>query len=142
MAEGADDTTFEEQESPPPQPAGTALEKLANSVNSVFIGGGEDQNDASHPEYEGESSLFAQAVYATEFLQCSLSCDPSSRAASEMNSVLNALRNAVDAQKQRTDTLQNLYPNARQLPPGANLRDLPLPDTNKVLACLRMAEGK
>jgi hypothetical protein len=109
--------------------------------DSGFIGG-EDQNDSAKPEYEGESSLFAQAVYATKFLQCSLNCDPSSGAALEMNSVLNALRNAVDAQKQRTDTLQNLYPNARPLPPGANLRDLPLPDTSKVLACLRMAQGK
>lgn len=107
--------------------------------------GEEDQHDSSSkPEYEGESSLFAHAVYATAFLQSALAVNknPSSRAALEMNSVLNALRKAVDAQKQQTDTLQTLYPNARSLPPGANLRHLPMPDTNKVLACLRMAQGK
>ena len=59
-----------------------------------------------------------------------------------MNSVLNALRNVLDAQKQQTDSLQNLYPNAVPLAPGASLRSLPLPDTNKALACLRMAQGR
>jgi hypothetical protein len=59
-----------------------------------------------------------------------------------MNSVLDALWKAVEAQKQQTDTLENLYPNARPLPPGADLRNLPRPDVNKALACIRMAQGK
>ncbi|KAM5346970.1 hypothetical protein ACJ41O_009975 [Fusarium nematophilum] len=57
-----------------------------------------------------------------------------------MVSVLDALRNVVDSQKKQTDTLNSLYPNARPLPPGASLRQLPLPATDKALACIRMAQ--
>ncbi|KAF4967224.1 hypothetical protein FSARC_5203 [Fusarium sarcochroum] len=124
---------------PPSSFEPTSSSYAATLADPVFA---EDENrqDSSRQEYEGESSLFAHAVYATSFLQCAVNNNSSSQVALEMNSVLNALRNVVDAQKQQTDSLQNLYPNARPLAPGASLRTLPLPDTNKALACLRMAQ--
>lgn len=96
---------------------------------------------SSKPEYEGESSLFAHAVFATKFLQNSVNSNSPSEVALEMTSVLNALRGVIDAQKQQSDTIENLYPNALPLPPGASLRQLPMPSTEKAMACLRMAQG-
>lgn len=106
--------------------------------------GEDDQNDRFKAAYEGESSLYAHAVYATSFLQCAINNlnNPSSQVALEMSSMLDALRKVADSQKQHADTIGDLYPNARPLPAGASLRDLPMPDTNKALACLRMAQGK
>lgn len=113
------------------------------SCSSVSgFNGEKGPDDTLIPEYEGESSLFAHAVYATRFLQSAVSNSPPSKVSQEMNSVLDALWKAAEAQKQQTDTLENLYPNARPLPPGADLRNLPMPDINKALACLRMAQGK
>ncbi|KAF5005920.1 hypothetical protein FDECE_7678 [Fusarium decemcellulare] len=102
--------------------------------------GYEKSSDSSKPEYEGESSLFAHSVFATRFLQNAINNNPSSEVALEMNSVLDALRSVVNDQKQQTDTIENLYPHARPLPLGASLRDLPLPSTEKALACIRMAQ--
>ncbi|RSL97765.1 hypothetical protein CEP52_010718 [Fusarium oligoseptatum] len=102
---------------------------------------GESPPYSSKPEYEGESSLFAHAVFATKFLQNSVSNNSSSEVALEMTSVLNALRGVIDAQKQQSDTVDNLYPHALPLPPGTSLRKLPMPSTEKALACLRMAQG-
>ncbi|KAJ3466968.1 hypothetical protein MRS44_004532 [Fusarium solani] len=95
---------------------------------------------SSKPEYEGESSLFAHAVFATKFLQNSVRNNSSSEVALEMTSVLNALRGVIDAQKQESDTVENLYPNALPLPPGTSLRKLPMPSTEKAMACLRIAQ--
>lgn len=97
---------------------------------------------SSKPEYEGESSLFAHAVFATKFLQNSVRNNSSSEVALEMTSVLNALRGVIDAQKQESDTVENLYPNALPLPPGTSLRKLPMPSTEKAMACLRIAQGR
>ena len=97
---------------------------------------------SSKPEYEGESSLFAHAVFATRFLQNSVNNNSPSEVALEMTSVLNALRGVIDAQKQESDTVENLYPNALPLPPGTSLRKLPMPSTEKAMACLRMAQGR
>ncbi|KAF4465036.1 C6 transcription factor [Fusarium albosuccineum] len=102
--------------------------------------GYEKPPESSRPEYEGESSLFAHSVFATRFLQNAINNNPSSEVALEMNSVLDALRSVINGQKQQTDTIENLYPHARPLPPGSSLRNLPLPSTEKALACIRMAQ--
>lgn len=106
--------------------------------NPSFVG--ESPPYSSKPEYEGESSLFAHAVFATKFLQNSVRNNSSSEVALEMTSVLNALRGVIDAQKQESDTIENLYPNALPLPPGTSLRKLPMPSVEKAMACLRMAQ--
>jgi hypothetical protein len=121
-------------------PSSTQPSPSCSSISG--FNGEKGPDDTPVPEYEGESSLFAHAVYATRFLQSAISNSPPSKVSQEMNSVLDALWKAAEAQKQQTDTLENLYPNARPLPPGANLRNLPLPDINKALACLRVAQGK
>lgn len=60
----------------------------------------------------------------------------------EMTSVLDTLKAIVDSQKQKADTLDTLYPNARPLPAGASLRQLPPLSIEHALAALRMVQGK
>ncbi|KAM6535521.1 hypothetical protein FALCPG4_005077 [Fusarium falciforme] len=120
------------------RPTPAASEPTPSNLSLV----GESPSYSSKPEYEGESSLFAHAVFATRFLQNSVNNNSPSEVALEMTSVLNALRGVIDAQKQESDTVENLYPNALPLPPGTSLRKLPMPSTEKAMACLRMAQGR
>ncbi|KAH7133832.1 hypothetical protein EDB81DRAFT_805179 [Dactylonectria macrodidyma] len=87
-----------------------------------------------------ETSIFSQAVFATRFLQTAVANDPHSQVASEMTSVVDALKNIVETQRQRNDSQQSSNPFEKPLPAGLSSRDLPLPPLDKVMACLRMAQ--
>ncbi|CAG9988302.1 unnamed protein product, partial [Clonostachys byssicola] len=100
----------------------------------------EKQTPPTQPEFEGESSLSAHATFATKFLQSCVSNSPSSKVMLEMTSVLDTLKAIVDSQKQKADTLETLYPNARPLPAGASLRQLPPLSIEHALAALRMVQ--
>uniref|UniRef100_A0A0B7KG76 Xylanolytic transcriptional activator regulatory domain-containing protein n=1 Tax=Bionectria ochroleuca TaxID=29856 RepID=A0A0B7KG76_BIOOC len=100
----------------------------------------EKQTPPTQPEFEGESSLSAHATFATKFLQSCVSNSPSSKVMLEMTSVLDTLKAIVDSQKQKADTLDTLYPNARPLPAGASLRQLPPLSIEHALAALRMVQ--
>ncbi|VUC23471.1 unnamed protein product [Clonostachys rosea] len=109
----------------------------SSGVTSAFE---EKQTPPTQPEFEGESSLSAHATFATKFLQSCVSNSPSSKVMLEMASVLDTLKAIVDSQKQKADTLETLYPNARPLPAGASLRQLPPLSIEHALACLRMVQ--
>lgn len=98
--------------------------------------------DGSRAEYEGESSLLAHAVFATSFLQGEVNNNHSTDVFLEMTSVLDTLRNIVEAQKQNVDSVEALYPHAKPIPPGSTVRQLGLPPIVKAFACLRMAKGE
>lgn len=95
--------------------------------------------DTSKDEYEGESSLFAHAVFASRFLQNAINNATNAEVAHEMEVALDGLRTAVNSGKQQSDTIDKLYPHAKAIPPGSSTRNLPLPPIDKVFACLRMA---
>lgn len=96
-------------------------------------------NNSSKTEYEGESSLFAHAVFAGQFLQDAINNTTNAEVAHEMEAVLDGLRVALHSEKQQPDTLDKLYPHAQAIPPGSTTRSLPLPSIDKVFVCLRMA---
>jgi hypothetical protein len=104
---------------------------------------GESANDLHHnpseAEYEGESSLFAHALFASRFLQNVINTTTNRQVAKEMEVVLGNLRAALQSGKQPSDTLDKLYPRAIPLPPGQTTRSLALPPMGKVLMCLRTA---
>ncbi|KAF7557238.1 hypothetical protein G7Z17_g787 [Cylindrodendrum hubeiense] len=97
-------------------------------------------HDDPRPEYEGESSLLAHAVFATKFLQGEVNNNHSTEVFIEMTSVLDTLRTIVEAQKQNTDSIETLYPHAKSIQPGSTARHLPMPPIDKALTCLRMAK--
>ncbi|KAL5046193.1 hypothetical protein BDW71DRAFT_182301 [Aspergillus fruticulosus] len=107
----------------------------------IFAGGGvrEVQYNLSKTEYEGESSLFAHAVFASRFLQNAINNTTNAEVAHEMEAVLDGLKAAVHYGQQLSDTVNRLYPHARAVPPGSTTRNLPLPPIDKVFRCLRMA---
>lgn len=99
----------------------------------------EVHDHSSKAEYEGESSLFAHAVFASRFLQNAIHNTTSAEVAHEMEAVLDGLQAAVHSGKQRSDPLDRLYPHAKAIPPSSTTRNLPLPPIEKVFMCLRMA---
>ncbi|KAL4995082.1 hypothetical protein BDV10DRAFT_175583 [Aspergillus recurvatus] len=107
----------------------------------TFAGEGarEVQYNLSKAEYEGESSLFAHAVFASRFLQNAFNNTTNAEVAHKMETVLDGLKAAVHHGQQQSDTLNKLYPHARAIPPGSTTRNLPLPAIDKVFTCLRMA---
>ncbi|KAF4295987.1 hypothetical protein KXW28_003461 [Aspergillus fumigatus] len=98
----------------------------------------EAQDHSSKAEYEGESSLFAHAVFAIRFLQNAINNATNAEVAHEMEAVLDSLQAAVHSGKQRSDPLHKLYPLAKAIPPSSTTRNLPLPPVEKVFMCLRM----
>lgn len=91
-------------------------------------------------EYEGESSLSAQAAFANKFLRDAVSSKPSADVTGEMASVLDTLSRTIGNQKREQEP-EYLYPHARTLEPGTTLRDLPMPPVETAFTCLRMAKG-
>ncbi|KAH8429402.1 putative C6 transcription factor [Aspergillus melleus] len=126
-----------------PTPTASSLSSTPNpgpvSYNPVGDGTREVHGSPSKAQYEGESSLFAHAVFASRFLQDAVDNATNAEVAHEMETVLGSLRAAVQSGKQHSDTLDSLYPHATTIPPGSTTRNLPLPPTDKVFMCLRMA---
>ncbi|PKS08658.1 hypothetical protein jhhlp_004710 [Lomentospora prolificans] len=58
--------------------------------------------------------------------------------AHEIEAVLDGLGAAVHSGKRQPDTLDKLYPLAKEIPPGSTTRNLTLPPIDKVFTCLRM----
>ncbi|KAF5010962.1 hypothetical protein FDECE_2925 [Fusarium decemcellulare] len=87
-----------------------------------------------------EQNVFSQAVFATKFLQTILANDPSSSLASEITSVLDTLRDVTEAQNQRNNAHDISNPFSKSPVSGHGSRDLPIPPTGKIMACLRMAK--
>lgn len=83
-----------------------------------------------------ESSLFAHVIFTTEALQVTMTDSPG------VLSAMDALRTTVNVQKQQNETLERSRPFPKELPPGLNLRDLPIPSMEKIMACLRIAQGE
>ncbi|KFA70911.1 hypothetical protein S40288_10163 [Stachybotrys chartarum IBT 40288] len=118
------------------------LTPSSSSISSTPIGStSNDDGQTYHNknEYEGESSLFAHAVFASRFLQNAINSTTNIEVAQEMESVLEALRTAVHSGKQQSDALNKVYPHAKAIPYGSTTRQLPLPPVDKVFTCLRMA---
>ncbi|TDZ21191.1 hypothetical protein Cob_v005838 [Colletotrichum orbiculare MAFF 240422] len=89
-------------------------------------------------EYEGESSLSAQAAFANSFLRDAVISKPPLDVTGEMASILESLNRTVGNQSGQQDA-ELLYPHARALEPGFNIRNLPMPPVESAFVCLRMA---
>lgn len=92
-------------------------------------------------EYEGESSISAQAALANRLLQDAVCSKPllQVRGGMAFTLALDALGDTVQSQEDRD--AEDVYPHARKLDAGCRLRDLPMPQVESALSCLRMAQG-
>ena len=136
---GVGDTISTTSPHPPPNPWPQSMLTQTPRINIQAHQRGSHQElteaDAIEP------SLFSQAVFATKFLQAVLAHDIFSPVASEMTSALKSLGDIVEAQQRRNNSYDASNPFSKTLPLGYTIRDLPLPPTGKIMACLRLAKG-
>ncbi|KXH49002.1 fungal specific transcription factor [Colletotrichum salicis] len=99
----------------------------------------EDKIVTPRVEFEGESSLSAQAAFANMFLHDAVNSKHPTDITGEMVSVLETLDRTLGNEKNQQDT-DYLYPNAIALAPGSCVRVLPKPPIEAVFICLRMAQ--
>ncbi|KAE8309902.1 hypothetical protein BDV41DRAFT_546384 [Aspergillus transmontanensis] len=139
-------TSQEEFCSPPsfgPSPSTPSLGSTPHQgtlpYNPTSAGVHEVHDNSSEAEYEGESSLFAHAVFASHFLQNAIDRATNPELAQEMQAALDGLKTAIHSRNQQSHTLGTLYPLAKTIPSGSTTRNLPLPSMDKVFMCLRMA---
>jgi hypothetical protein len=100
---------------------------------------GADDDDVAVSAFEGDSSMAAQTVFASEFLENTvtrtlpLDLDP------DMQSALSSLQQIASMQN-RPSARESRFVNAKPLPKGG-LRELPMPPAQVVLAALRELKG-
>ncbi|KAL4795271.1 hypothetical protein BDV19DRAFT_363428 [Aspergillus venezuelensis] len=127
-----------------PTPTSSTLGSTPNQATLPYNTAGDSLGEAhytpSKAAYEGESSLFAHAVFASRFLENAIQTTTNVEVANGMQTVLADLKAAVYAGKQTSDSIDTLYPLARAISPGSTTRNLPLPPIDKVFTCLRMAK--
>lgn len=105
----------------------------------LYGAGGEGQGDGVSA-FEGDSSMAAQTVFASEFLENAVTrsslphhLDP------DLQSALSSLQQIVRMQN-RPGPHESRFVNARPLPKGG-VRELPMPPAHVVVAALREVKG-
>jgi hypothetical protein len=92
--------------------------------------------------FEGESSMSAHTHYAARFLRDTVENRPFMDVSSRINSTISNLHDIMNSKNSHANSPGVMFPNARILPEGASVHDLPLPPLDVVFTCLRMVDGK
>lgn len=99
----------------------------------IPLDGDGDNDDEMDSAFEGNSSMTAQTVFASEFLENAVtqtSLSPS------MESALSSLRQIVCMQNRKRTNQDSRFPNAKPMPRGG-MRELPMPPSPVVVGILR-----
>jgi len=99
----------------------------------------DDDDDEAALAFEGDSSMTAQTVFASEFLENTVTRTLPPDLAPDMQSALSSLQQIVSMQN-RPSAHESRFANAKPLPKGG-LRELPMPPAHVVVAALREAKG-
>ena len=116
----------------------TSSSPAAGDAGDVMYG--TENDDDAISEFEGDSSMTAQTVFASEFLEHTvtrtlpLDLDP------DMQSALSSLQQIVSMQN-RPSAHESRFVNAKPLPKGG-IRELPMPPAHVVIAALREVKGR
>jgi len=100
----------------------------------------DDQDDNVDSPFEGTSSMTAQTVFASEFIEHAVTQDGFSDLDPRIQAALSSLKQIVHMQN-RTVKHESRFPNAKPLPKGG-FRELPMPPMKLVLKLLRLIKGK
>lgn len=123
-------------------PSLTAAQPSPASAHTAGSATSTAAGQTSQVEYEGESSMFAHALFATAFVQNAVGSSPSFEISAEMGPIMQTLSDIVESQKQKAEAVELLFPYARPLEDGRKPQEYATPPIEKVLACLRMAQGE
>ena len=108
-----------------------------NGANDIVYGG--DHDDDAISTFEGDSSISAQTVFASEFLENTVTRTLPRDLDPDMRSALSSLQQIVSMQN-RPSAHESRFVNAKPLPKGG-LRELPMPPAHVVVAALRETKG-
>jgi hypothetical protein len=100
--------------------------------------GAEDDGDAA-PTFEGDSSLTAHTVFASEFLENTVTRSLPPDLDPDMRSALSSLQQIASMQN-RPSPSEARFVNAKPLPKGG-IRELPMPPAQVVVGMLREVKG-
>jgi hypothetical protein len=67
--------------------------------------------------------------------------DPYSNGKAELTSALETLCSTVSIQNQQNEAMEGSRPFPNALSPGLTFKDLPIPSIDRIMACLRSAQG-
>ncbi|KAK4040384.1 hypothetical protein C8A01DRAFT_46280 [Parachaetomium inaequale] len=115
---------------------GSSLAAAGDSTDIVF--GVIDEDDDAVSAFEGDSSMTAQTVFASEFLENTVTRTLPPDLDPDMQSALCSLQQIVSMQN-RPSAHESRFVNAKPLPKGG-LRELPMPPAHVVVAALREAK--
>lgn len=96
-------------------------------------------DDDPTPEFEGNSSLAAQAAVASQFVENAVTQSALGYSNPNMQSALLSLKQIVQMQSSQ-HTKEIRFPNARPMPRGG-IRELPMPPMAIVINLLREIKG-
>jgi hypothetical protein len=108
-----------------------------NGTNDIVYGG--DHDDEPISTFEGDSSISAQTVFASEFLENTVTRTLPRDLDPDMRSALASLQQIVSMQN-RPSAHESRFVNAKPLPKGG-LRELPMPPAHVVVTALRETKG-
>lgn len=117
-------------------PGPTASPPAGDSSADNMLYGPED-DDAS--AFEGDSSMTAQTVFASEFLENTVTRTLPQDLDPDMQSALSSLQQIVSMQN-RPSAHESRFANAKPLPKGG-IRELPMPPAHVVVGALREVKG-
>lgn len=100
---------------------------------------GAEQDDDADSAFEGDSSLAAQAAFASELLENAVTRTLPHDLEPDMQSALSSLHQIVSMQN-RPSAHESRFVNAKPLPKGG-IRELPMPPAQAVIAVLRDLKG-
>ncbi|KAK4124809.1 hypothetical protein N657DRAFT_712128 [Parathielavia appendiculata] len=103
-----------------------------DSTDIVYGVEDDDDNDSA---FEGDSSMAAQTVFASEFLENTVTRTLQPDLDPDMKSALSSLQQIVNMQN-RPSPHESRFANAKPLPKGG-VRELPMPPAHVVVAALR-----
>ncbi|KAL2136551.1 hypothetical protein VTI74DRAFT_3096 [Chaetomium olivicolor] len=118
---------------PGPGPAPTASSPAGPESTDIVYGPDDDDDDIS--AFEGDSSMTAQTVFASEFLESTVTRALPHDLDPDIRSALSSLQQIVSMQN-RPSPNESRFVNAKPLPKGG-LRELPMPPAQVVVATLR-----
>ncbi|KAK4133515.1 hypothetical protein BT67DRAFT_52832 [Trichocladium antarcticum] len=114
-------------------PAGSSPAAAAGDAGDVMYGA--ENDDDAVGEFEGDSSMAAQTVFASEFLEHTVTRTLPADLDPDMRSALSSLQQIVRMQN-RQSARESRFAHAKPLPRGG-IRELPMPPAHVVIAALR-----
>ena len=108
-----------------------------NSATDMLYGPDDDDDTVS--AFEGDSSLAAHTVFASEFLENTVTRTLPEDLDPDMQSALSSLQQIVSMQN-RPSLHETRFSNAKPLPKGG-IRELPMPPAHAVVTALREVKG-